>query len=104
MAWQLAARVADIEEGGVLGVTLGEHEIALYRIAGRIYATANICTHEFALLSEGEIVDDCVECPMHQARFHIPTGAVRCEPATEPIATYPVKIVADDVFVAVPDA
>ena len=39
---------ARIKPGEVVGITLGEHEIALYNLDGAIYATDNICTHAFA--------------------------------------------------------
>jgi nitrite reductase/ring-hydroxylating ferredoxin subunit len=82
----------------VLGVKVKELNVALYRIEDTVYATSDICTHEFALLSEGHLDGDCIECPLHQARFHVPTGEVRSSPASEPIST-PVKEEADQILV-----
>ena len=45
---------------------------------------------------------DEIECPLHQARFHLPTGEVRAAPATENIRTYPVKVTGDEIYVKVP--
>lgn len=92
MAWQVAAKLDELGEDEVLGVVVEGQPLALYKIGGRVYATHNICTHEHALLSDGYIEGDCIECPLHQARFHIPTGEVRAAPATEPIKTYAVKV------------
>jgi 3-phenylpropionate/trans-cinnamate dioxygenase ferredoxin subunit len=37
-------------------------------------------------------MDDIIECPMHNGRFHIPTGRVEGPPACDPLRTYPVRI------------
>ena len=99
MAWYVAARSNDLEDGRVLGVKVKELRVALYRIEGTVYATNDVCTHDFALLSEGYLDGDCIECPLHQALFHIPTGEVRSPPASEPIPTYPAKEEAGSILV-----
>jgi nitrite reductase/ring-hydroxylating ferredoxin subunit len=103
MTWHLAAKAEDVRSGEIVASAVGTENIALYRIEGRVYATSNICTHAFALLSDGYLDGDCVECPIHQALFHVPTGEVRAPPATEPLKTYATKIEGDTVFVDVPD-
>ena len=86
-----------------MGVKVNGLSVALYRIEGMVYATSDVCTHEFALLSEGYLDGDYIECPLHQALFHIPTGEVRSPPASEPISTYPAKEEADRVLVHLPE-
>ena len=103
MRWHVAARSSDIKEGEVLGLNVNSLRIALYRIDGAVYATSNLCTHEFALLSDGYLEGDCIECPLHQALFHVPTGEVRSEPAEEPIQTYPAKEEGESIHVLLPD-
>jgi nitrite reductase/ring-hydroxylating ferredoxin subunit len=99
----VAAQSSELEEGRVLGVKIKGFSVALYRIEGTVYATSDVCTHMFALLSEGYLDGDCIECPLHQALFHIPTGEVRSPPATEPISTYPTKKEADSILVHLPE-
>lgn len=82
-----------------MAVKVKESRIALYRIQGTVYATSNVCSHAFALLSDGYLDGDCIECPLHQALFHVPTGEVRSPPASEPILTYPTKEEADSILV-----
>ena len=101
MMWHAVAKVGDVREGEVLGLTVGSESIALYRIQGQIYATANICTHAMALLSGGFLDGDCIECPIHQALFHVPTGEVRAAPAIEPLKSYRTRIESDEVFVEI---
>ena len=80
----------------------GEHYLALYRVGDRVYATAGMCSHAEAKLRDGYVDGDVIECPLHQARFHIPTGRVLCLPATRDIAVYPVEIRDGRVFVQLP--
>ena len=50
-------------------------------------------------LSEGYVLDDEVECPFHQGRFHIPTGHATCAPATDPLKTWKVEVVDDRICI-----
>jgi nitrite reductase/ring-hydroxylating ferredoxin subunit len=103
VAWHVAARSTDVKEGEILGLKVIQLPIALYRIEGAVYATGNVCTHEFALLPDGYLDGDCIECPLHQALFHVPTGEVRSEPAEVPIQTYSTKEEGDRIYVLLPD-
>jgi nitrite reductase/ring-hydroxylating ferredoxin subunit len=103
MTWHAVVKVGDVREGEIVGTAVGAENIALYRIEGRVHATSNICTHAFALMSDGYLDGDCVECPIHQALFHVPTGEVRSGPATVPLKTYATMIEDDSVFVDVVD-
>lgn len=84
-----------------------EHQdcyFAIFRLQdGRYYATDGLCTHEAVELADGYVDGEFVECPMHQARFHIPTGAARSAPACVNLRTWPVKIVAATVFIDLSD-
>ncbi len=102
MAWHVAAKLDELGEEEALGVVIEGQPLALYKIGGRVYATHNVCTHEHALLSDGYVEGDCIECPLHQARFHIPTGEVRAAPAAEPIKTYAAKVENGQILVDIP--
>lgn len=98
-SWHKVAGEADVDPDEPLRVRVGDAQIALCNVDGTIYAIDNICTHEYAELSDGFIEGDCIECPLHQAQFHIPTGKALGPPADEDLATYPVKVENGDVFV-----
>jgi len=97
--WIYAAELADVQAREVLGVSTDGHDLALYQVEGNVHCTANQCTHGSAWLSEGFLVDGEIECPLHQGRFDVRTGAPTCEPACDPIRVYPVKIEGDRVYV-----
>ena len=97
--WREVADAQDIEEDEPFAVNVDEHEIVLCRVGSDIYAIDNICSHEYAQLSDGFIEGDCIECPLHQAQFHLPSGKAMSPPADEDLRTFPVKIVDGTVFV-----
>lgn len=97
------AGLADISDGEVIAVNAGDRELALYRLDSEIYATDNICTHGAARLCDGFLEGYSIECPLHQGTFDVRTGAATRAPAEAPIATYPVEIDGDDIYVLVPE-
>lgn len=99
--WVTVASRAGLREGDIAGVTVGEEHIALYNLGGEVYATSNVCTHAFALLSDGWLDGDVIECPLHAGRFEIKTGKGLGPPIPCDIKTYPVRVVGDDIQVQV---
>lgn len=81
-------------------VRVGEEVIGLYRLGEDIFALADICTHQFAYISEGYLEDGVIECPLHQALFDIRTGCVLEGPAKKPLRSFATKIADDQVFIA----
>ena len=102
--WIKVAAVSDVPEGGTLAVEADKELVCLYNLGGRIYATDDICTHEEASLADGFIEGDCIECPLHQARFHIPTGEVRAPPADTDLRVFPVNVEGNDILVGVTES
>lgn len=99
MNWIRIASAHDLQDDEVQGLTVSGVRIALYRSQGEFFATDNRCTHAEALMSDGFLEDGCIECPLHQARFDIRTGAALCAPATEPLRTYPVKREGEEIYI-----
>lgn len=98
MAWIRVAAADDVAEGEVVGVTAAGQQIALYRDKGEFFATSNVCTHQYALLSDGYFEDGCIECPLHQGSFDVRTGKAQCAPVTEDIKVYPLRVEGDDLL------
>lgn len=90
--WVEVAQVDEIEDSDAKGCRVGSVFVAVFNVDGTFYATSDICTHARAHLSDGYIDGDIVECPLHQGRFHIPTGTAVSAPVTEDVRTYPVRV------------
>lgn len=103
--WQRVARECDVEEDWPYPVEIGGIHIALFRIENEIFATSGWCPHEEAPLSDGyfDPKSATIECPLHQARFHVPTGKVLCPPASEGLCTYAVLVREGEVHVDLGD-
>src|SRR5690349_6686965 len=99
MAWQRVAAVGEVTADKGLQVKVGDADVALFRVGGTLYAIEAICPHAEANLADGFIEEDRIECPLHQAQFHIPTGKCLGPPADRDLATYRVKVEGNDVLV-----
>ena len=99
--WMTVAERGALGEGDMLGVSAGGKEIALYNIGGEIYATDNVCTHAFAMLTDGWLDGEVIECPLHAGRFEVKTGKGLGPPIPCDIKTYPVRVAGNDVQVKV---
>ena len=73
--WTDVAALTDLFDGAGIAVTPAGHDIALYSVDGAVYATDNLCTHGNARLCDGFIEGLEIECPFHQGRFDLRTGA-----------------------------
>ena len=96
----IVAKVGDLAPGEMMYVEVGDEPVVLINLNGEFYALSDICTHEEASLSDGEIVGDEIECPLHGGAFDIRTGQPVAFPVVVPAETYRVRVVGDEVQVA----
>ena len=75
--WHDAGTASELTEDAPIAARVGETQIGIYLVGDRYYAMENVCPHAYALLSQGFVEGDEVECPLHGARFHIPTASAR---------------------------
>ncbi len=99
MAFARACALADLRDDEALGVTVDGQDVAVARHGDEIFAVEDQCSHAAVALSEGEVDDCTVECWLHGSRFDLRTGKPTGLPATEPVATFPVDVRGDDVYV-----
>jgi nitrite reductase/ring-hydroxylating ferredoxin subunit len=97
---EVAARSA-LDVGEMMGVEIGDVSIAIYNVDGEIYATDNMCTHAFAVLTDGFLDGDIIECPLHGGCFKVQTGEGQGSPISENLKTYPVRVVDDAIQVKI---
>jgi 3-phenylpropionate/trans-cinnamate dioxygenase ferredoxin subunit len=103
LGWHEVASESAVGDDEALGVTVGNRQIALCRSGGRLFALDNVCTHQYALLSDGYIEDGCIECPLHQGRFELASGKPLSPPVTEPVRTHPVRAENGKIYVDLQD-
>lgn len=100
--WVRVASVSEVAEGQMRGVRVGDREIAVYHLpGGTFHATDNICSHEYAQLSDGWLENGSVECPLHAARFDVKTGKALCAPAEKDLVVFEIKVEGGDLLVKV---
>jgi 3-phenylpropionate/trans-cinnamate dioxygenase ferredoxin subunit len=92
---------ADLAEGQMRGIHVAGRDIVLCRTKHGWHALDDVCTHAYARMSEGRLRGLRLICPLHGASFDCRTGGALGPPATLPLRTYPVRIVGDQVEVAV---
>ncbi len=101
MTFELACAATDVPDDEALGVTIGAYDVAIARNGKEFFALQDLCSHAAVSLSEGEVEDCTVECWLHGSRFDLRSGKPTSFPATEPIATFPVEVREDGVYVDV---
>ena len=99
--WLKVGPLADIEDEDVRRFDHDGRTYAIYRVAGNVYATDGLCTHEQAHLCDGLVMEHVIECPMHNGRFDIRDGRALGAPACINLKTYPARIENGIVFMLV---
>lgn len=99
--WLRVGPLADIEDEDVRRFDHDGRTYAVYRVAGNVFATDGLCTHEQVHLCDGLVMEHVIECPMHNGRFDIRDGRALGAPACVNLKTYPAKIENGIVFMLV---
>jgi 3-phenylpropionate/trans-cinnamate dioxygenase ferredoxin subunit len=77
MAEQLICTTEELAVGEKKFFLVGKESIIVYHLADGFYATQRYCSHTFAPLEGGKLVEGCqIQCPFHRARFDVRTGSV----------------------------
>ncbi len=81
----------DLRPGACIRIALPDgDELAVYNVGGEYYATENFCPHRGALLSEGVLCGNIIECGLHGWQFDVRSG--ECLTVPERVKTYRVTI------------
>ena len=86
---------AELPPNSVKIVNAGSITVGVYNLNGEFFALEDRCSHDDGPLCEGDFDPDTriAICPRHGANIDIRTGEPRTLPATEPVDTFPVRIV-----------
>jgi nitrite reductase/ring-hydroxylating ferredoxin subunit len=102
--WTAVASTADVREGSPHPAEADGRALVLVRRAGSVHALADRCVHRGGSLHEGELIDGCVECPLHGSRFSLEDGSVERGPAAYPQPVFEVREIDDRVEIRSPVA
>jgi NADPH-dependent 2,4-dienoyl-CoA reductase/sulfur reductase-like enzyme/nitrite reductase/ring-hydroxylating ferredoxin subunit len=102
--WVQAAAEADLAEGRMVEVTVGDRQVLLARVGDRIHACAAECPHYKGHLARGVLSGHTVTCPSHNARFDLRDGRLLSPPALNDLAVHEVKVERGKVWVRFGDA
>ena len=98
--WYNVARTSDLGPGELMYVEVGSDPVVLVNVEGEYFALNDICTHQDASLSDGEIIGDELECPLHGGAFDIRTGMPASFPVVVPVETYQVRVDGEIIYAA----
>ena len=92
MKWIDAGPTADFHDGEAISIPVGRRMIAVVRSGAEYFAIEDVCTHDGAELTGGDVEGTEIICPRHGARFCLRTGQALSPPAYEPVRVFETKI------------
>ena len=95
--------VDDVAAGSAARFDVGGHRLCVVNIEGTYYVIGDECSHEDYSLSEGDVWEEEreIECPKHGSLFDVNSGKPLGLPAIKPVASYPVTVNDNDVWIEV---
>ena len=99
--WVLVGTTDNIEVEDIIRFDHNDKTFCVYKLEDGFYATDGICTHEDVHLEDGLVMDNEIECPMHQGVFDIKTGEAVSPPACDDLKTYPVKVEDNNIYIQI---
>lgn len=90
----------DVGPGEAKQYRVDDRPVVLYNADGELHAFEDVCTHQFAHLSEGGLEGDQIKCPLHGAKFDVGTGRPKSLPAVKPVPKHEVRVEGGHVYVA----
>ncbi|CAG9263092.1 non-heme iron oxygenase ferredoxin subunit [Paraburkholderia caribensis] len=86
--WTKVCVASELTQDMPMAVSWEGVAVCIYRIGEKVFATADTCSHGNASLADGDIIGYEIECPFHQGRFDVRTGAATLLPCRLSIATF----------------
>jgi 3-phenylpropionate/trans-cinnamate dioxygenase ferredoxin component len=90
-----------VPASGGRALIVSEHlSLALFNIAGQLYAIDDSCPHQGASLCGGRLDGRVIQCCAHGLRFDLASGYLLNSTALK-VANYPVELIDGQVFIVI---
>jgi len=93
-------QVNSLEAEQPLAIVLDNIPIALVKTETGIFAVSNTCTHADASLADGFVMENWIECPLHQARYDLVSGELLDGPFCPSLPTYEIEHTEDRFYIS----
>jgi chlorite dismutase/nitrite reductase/ring-hydroxylating ferredoxin subunit len=103
VGWTPVASLEEMSDGRAKVVYAGGEQVALFNVAGSIYAVGNRCSHANGSLADGAVEGTAVACPSHGSRFDLATGMPLSGPASRPLSRHDVRVEDGMIWLAQPE-
>ena len=101
--WQRVGPTDELDVEDVMPFDFNGREYAIYHTVDGYFASDGMCTHEAEPLADGIVIDNVIECPLHQGRFDVRSGKALSAPVCVDLKTFPVQILDSDIYIQIPD-
>ncbi len=99
--WINVAPTSELQAGTHKIVLTEIGPIAVFNLAGKLFAIEDACSHDGCELANGTLDGDQIICSRHGSRFCIRTGKVMSPPAYEDIEIFSTRIENETVQVSI---
>ena len=93
-------RTDEVTPDTPLRVEIDDEAYAVFQADDGYFVTADLCSHGPGSLAEGFLEGHEIECPFHQGKFDIRSGAPRAPPCFEPVRVWQPEVVNGELFIA----
>ncbi|MEA2323725.1 MAG: hypothetical protein QOD81_3575 [Solirubrobacteraceae bacterium] len=90
--WTEVLDESALADGRLHAADVDGQTVLVVRHQGEVHVLNDRCAHRGGALHEGELVDGCVECPLHGSRFRLTDGSVERGPSAYPQPVYDVRV------------
>jgi nitrite reductase/ring-hydroxylating ferredoxin subunit len=92
-------RTDEVTPDTPLRVETGDEAYAVFQADDGYFVTADLCSHGPGSLAEGYLDGHEIECPFHQGRFDIRSGAPTAAPCFVPVRVWTPQVVNGELFI-----
>ena len=100
--WQRVGPADELDVEDVMPFEFNGREYAIYHAMDGFFASDGMFTHEEEPLADGIVIDNVIECPLHQGRFDVRSGKALSAPVCVDLQTFPVQIHEGDIYIQIP--